>query len=184
MKKFVLLGVSWLALAAGDSSQAVAQWLPGVIGGAINAVTRPAYRYGYYGPGYYNYYGRRPGYYYGYGYGRRYPPGYNYAYPQAYYGNQPPAANVVPQPAPNPTPAAVAVKIVNPSSNTNTLNYILNGKSYTIQPGQSQPLAAGQTWVVEFDRGGTFGNGRYTLSGGTYTFTPTAQGWELYRKTP
>ena len=191
MRKLVLVSVSWIALATSGGMQAVAQnWLPGMfnmIGSAIDAAARPSYGYGggYYYPGYNNnnYWGNQG---YGYGYNQGYGPGYNYSNPSGYYANQQPAANVNPQPAanPNPNPASAPVKIVNPSSSTNTLNYILNGKPYTIQPGYSQSLAAGETWKIQFNRGGTFGNGGYTLSGGTYTFTPTEKGWELYRKAP
>lgn len=62
------------------------------------------------------------------------------------------------------------------------VNYVLNGKSYSMQSGFSQPLAAGATWVVEFDKGNDQGTAKYTLKPGTYAFEATDNGWELYRQ--
>ncbi|MBX3414463.1 MAG: hypothetical protein KF708_17385 [Pirellulales bacterium] len=62
------------------------------------------------------------------------------------------------------------------------VNYVVNGSSYTMKPGFSQPLAAGTTWVVEFDKGDSKGQARYTLSPGTYAFEASDKAWELYRQ--
>jgi hypothetical protein len=62
------------------------------------------------------------------------------------------------------------------------VNYVVNGKSYSMQSGFSQPLGAGATWVIEFDKGDSQGTAKYTLKPGTYAFEATDKGWELYRQ--
>jgi hypothetical protein len=77
------------------------------------------------------------------------------------------------------------VLIVNPASSRSTINYNINGNHYVAEPGMQQrlaPLHAGQSWVVEFDRGENFGPATYTMSPGTYHFTPSDLGWQLYRQ--
>jgi len=63
------------------------------------------------------------------------------------------------------------------------VNYNLNGHPYTMFGNYRQPLSAGRTWVIAFDRGGSFGEARYTLSEGTYKFSMTAEGWALFKYT-
>lgn len=74
------------------------------------------------------------------------------------------------------------VLIVNPASSQGTLNYNVNGHHFVAGPGFKQRLEPGRQWVIEYDRGGNFGSSRYTLSPGTYHFTPTDLGWQLYRQ--
>lgn len=81
--------------------------------------------------------------------------------------------------------ATDGVLLVNPASSRGTMNYNLNGNHYVAGPGMKQKLAAvgkGRAWTVEFDRGDKFGAAAYTLAPGTYHFTPTDLGWQLYRQ--
>ena len=81
--------------------------------------------------------------------------------------------------------ATDGVLIVNPPSSQGTINYNLNGNHYVAKPGMKQKLAAlrsGRAWTIEFDRGEKFGSASFTLSPGTYCFTPTDLGWQLYRQ--
>ncbi|MBI3468228.1 MAG: hypothetical protein HY000_34935 [Planctomycetes bacterium] len=76
------------------------------------------------------------------------------------------------------------VLIINPAGSRGTINYNINGNHYVAQPGMQQKLAAlpeGRGWIIEYDRGERFGPVAYTLSPGTYYFTPTDLGWQLYR---
>ena len=53
------------------------------------------------------------------------------------------------------------------------------------EAGMKQKLAAlpnGRVWRIEFDRGEKFGPAAYSLAPGTYEFTPTDLGWQLYRE--
>ena len=55
---------------------------------------------------------------------------------------------------------------------------LVNGEEHTLRPGESQRLPAGR-WLLEFHRGGDFGDQAYTVGGGNYHFQATARGWEL-----
>jgi hypothetical protein len=74
------------------------------------------------------------------------------------------------------------IMVVNRAKNAATVNYNLNGTHYVMEPGMAQRLAADRTWVIEFDRGQGFGPAAYTLSPGTYHFTPSDLGWQLFRQ--
>jgi hypothetical protein len=73
--------------------------------------------------------------------------------------------------------------LVNPKDSGGPVNYLLDGKPSTSEPGTSQTLGGQPSWLVEFDRGEVSGQARYTLTEGTYTFTVTEKGWELYSTT-
>jgi hypothetical protein len=73
------------------------------------------------------------------------------------------------------------IKIVNPTKNGVTINYLLDGNEFTIQPGYSQVFQDDRAWVVEFSRGANLDQARYGLHSGLYKFTRTNHGWELYR---
>ena len=77
--------------------------------------------------------------------------------------------------------AAGQILIANPSMET--VNYNLNQEPQQMAAENEQTLDGSQTWVVEFDRGGSFGMAKYTLSEGYYYFSATDKGWELYKKT-
>jgi len=75
------------------------------------------------------------------------------------------------------------VLIVNPVTSRGTMNYNVNGNHFVAEPGMTQklpPAANGRPWMVEYDRGDKFGSATYKLNPGTYHFTPTDQGWQLY----
>jgi hypothetical protein len=74
------------------------------------------------------------------------------------------------------------VLLVNPAGSGANITYFVNGARYVMKPGMSQKLQAGTRWVVEFDRGGSLGHASYTAADGTYNFTPSEQGWNLYRQ--
>lgn len=74
------------------------------------------------------------------------------------------------------------VVLINPSNTGTTVHYKLKDTDYTMDPGFTQALA-GDSWLVDFHRGGSFGRKSYKVSSGAYAFTPTNQGWELYSKT-
>lgn len=77
------------------------------------------------------------------------------------------------------------VLLINPSSSRGTVNYNINGNHYVAQSGMQQKLAMlpdDRKWLIEFDRGENFGSATYTLPMGTYRFTPTDRGWELFRQ--
>ena len=66
---------------------------------------------------------------------------------------------------------------------TDAVSYSLNQQQFTMKNGETQTLPVGETWIIEFDRGGNFGVARYTLANENYKFAQTERGWELYKKT-
>ena len=62
------------------------------------------------------------------------------------------------------------------------INYNVNSDQFTMTPDYQQVLPGGQTWKIEFDRGGDHGKAKYGIADGTYGFTPTDNGWELYEQ--
>jgi hypothetical protein len=75
------------------------------------------------------------------------------------------------------------VKIVNPAATNATISFSIDGQSYSLPPGKTHlySLRAGADSPIEFGRGGGFGDARYTLNSGTYTFAATPKGWNLFQ---
>ena len=74
------------------------------------------------------------------------------------------------------------VLLVNLPGSRGTVNYTVNGTRYVMQPGMGQHLQPAPQWVVEYDRGEGLGAASYTVTDGTYYFTPTDKGWQLYKQ--
>jgi hypothetical protein len=72
--------------------------------------------------------------------------------------------------------------IINPRKHGETIRYVLNGEEYIMRPGTSQRLPSGRQWQIEYDRGANAGVADYTLADGTYVWTPTERGWQLYKQ--
>jgi hypothetical protein len=100
-------------------------------------------------------------------------PYYYHDYDYYYYSAQRPIYE-------NPAFSGLPIKIVNPASSGVTLTYTLNGAAYSIPPGFSQTLVADRLWTIQFSRGAGFGDARYGLDSGVYTFGSSDHGWELY----
>lgn len=73
------------------------------------------------------------------------------------------------------------ILIFNPESSKGTVNYNVNGQHFVAEPGMVQRLDGNTPYVVEFDRGQGFGPSVYRVRPGSYEFTPTDLGWQLYR---
>ncbi len=50
-----------------------------------------------------------------------------------------------------------------------------------LRPGETRPLREKASYIVEFDRGGSFGTAKYELTEGEYEFVVTDRGWDLQR---
>ena len=139
----------------------------------------PGWRYGGYHAGVY-YPGRfwRNGAF-GYGY-----PGYygygNYGYGDGYYYSGPYVA------AQGQARADVAYSgpgVTIRNNTDQTVNFLLDGeREMSIGPGETVRLTEYADFQVGFNRGDNLGDARYTIYEGTYEFTPTDNGWELYRQ--
>lgn len=73
------------------------------------------------------------------------------------------------------------VVIANPDYTRTAVNYLVNNRTYRTEPGENLKLDRAGSYLVEFDRGGSFGRARYNLSRGVYIFVPSARGWDLFR---
>ncbi|HET6883710.1 MAG TPA: hypothetical protein VFI31_26385 [Pirellulales bacterium] len=93
-----------------------------------------------------------------------------------------PLINDEPLPDAEGAPQRSGTLIFNPRKHGETIRYVLNGEEYIMRPGTSQRLRTGQQWVIEYDRGANAGVSRYTLRDGTYVWTPTERGWQLYKQ--
>jgi len=80
-------------------------------------------------------------------------------------------------------PVYSGVLLINRPTTNATLTYNVNGNRYVIEPGMTQRLPdTTPVWQVDYDRGGGFGVSTYTVTAGTYFFTPTDKGWQLYKQ--
>ncbi len=93
------------------------------------------------------------------------------------------------KPLPVTDPANVVtsgIVLLNPEDTGGAISYSLNGESCSMEPGYSQNLGAGKTWLLEFDRGNGADQARYELKGdATYEFgiDPAKKAWDIWKKT-
>jgi hypothetical protein len=81
----------------------------------------------------------------------------------------------------DPRPAVIT--LMNPAQTRTSLNYTLGESQYVIGAGETSTFEEG-TQVIAFDRGGSFGEARYTLEpGASYKFVSTDHGWDLHSVT-
>ncbi|MCC9607151.1 hypothetical protein LOC68_14275 [Blastopirellula sp. JC732] len=93
-----------------------------------------------------------------------------------------PVAYSEPVPESDATIPTSGVVLRNGADNEAEISYVINDKyEYTMKAGHIQSLGEGK-WVVRFDRGDTYGEAKYTLTDGTYEFTPSDSGWALFTK--
>jgi hypothetical protein len=84
---------------------------------------------------------------------------------------------------PTPSVDVPDVVLLNPTRNGGPVNYTLNETRCTMAAGFHQKLPGERAWIIEFDRGGSFGTARYSLTPGKYAFAVSERGWELFRRT-
>jgi hypothetical protein len=85
-------------------------------------------------------------------------------------------------PLPRPTQANTPPRLtlVNPAGNRLELTVVVDGRPITLPPGKSHQLMAERgSWLVQFHRGGDFGDATFHLTGGAFAFASTAKGWSL-----
>ena len=110
-------------------------------------------------------------------------PGYGYT------AADPTRLYLIPQSGPIPaTPTArgpkVPITIRNAAPAGAGVDFTIDGTTRQAASGQSQQLDVGPTSEVTYDRGGSLGVQRYSLSAGTYEFRPSDAGWALYKLPP
>lgn len=136
---------------------------------------------GYYGPGYYS----GPRVYSGYRYyGPSYYGGSGYYYSSPYYapGTVYSDGTVITPSIPAPIFDDGEIVLLNPATNSDSVEYMLNGEHFVMRPGQSQRFTRDRDWIIEFDRGDGNNFARYSLKSSTYKFKTAANGWELFEQ--
>jgi hypothetical protein len=91
------------------------------------------------------------------------------------------AAPAAAAPAAAPSLPNAVIELSNPEDDT--VAYTLNGQRFDMLPRYSQKLTTSPSWVIEFDRGGSFGPASYTLTQGKYKFVATDHGWDVNQDT-
>lgn len=72
------------------------------------------------------------------------------------------------------------VTIRNPAASGGNVAFIVDeNQEVALSAGQTQTLTDRGSYTVEFDRGGSFGTARKTLTSGAYEFQVTERGWDL-----
>lgn len=89
-----------------------------------------------------------------------------------------PQRSIVTNGAPNIGHPNKAV-LFNPAESGGPVNYVLNGRQYSIRPGEAQPIDLDRTWTLQFDRGMNNQTARYTLNEGIHKFGVGRLGWEV-----
>ena len=90
-----------------------------------------------------------------------------------------PIEPALPEASAEPVTSGVLVR----NNTTLSVSYQLNSQQFTLGPHYTHPLPAGQSWTIQFDRGGSFGAARIALAEGTHDFNVTAeQGWQLNKQ--
>lgn len=80
-------------------------------------------------------------------------------------------------------PVTGGVLLINAPNTNATISYNVNGNRYVMEPGKTQKLPnTTPVWTVDYDRGASFGAASYSVTQGTYYFTPTDKGWQLYKQ--
>ena len=83
------------------------------------------------------------------------------------------------QPVAGEDPSA-SITLLNPVETRGTVNFTLGSDTGSLDPGSAAEPSVSAPQVIVFDRGGSFGEARYTLEpGAAYRFTATEQGWDL-----
>jgi len=73
----------------------------------------------------------------------------------------------------------IGLVLRNPVNSGGPIHFLVDGEVRVLEPGGQLTLSAGATRLIEFHRGGEFGDARFSLADGVHVFTVTPQGWDL-----
>jgi len=76
-------------------------------------------------------------------------------------------------------PQAGGLTISNRQQNGVPVSFLVDGRVYTLHPGESHLFPVGTSWELQFHRGGPFGTTRESFPPGTYQFVAGPEGWTL-----
>jgi hypothetical protein len=70
-------------------------------------------------------------------------------------------------------------RLANPGDTGGVVYYSVDGKSFSLSPGEYHEISQAAECLVEFHRGGDFGYAKLQLKAGDYLFVVGARGWDL-----
>jgi hypothetical protein len=76
------------------------------------------------------------------------------------------------------------VVLTNPADNGGPVRFLLNGEANSLAAGQTSEFSAIFSPLIQFHRGGSYGNAEQLLDAGHYQFAVTSRGWELMSVSP
>ena len=71
------------------------------------------------------------------------------------------------------------LRLVNPSETGGDVHYAVDGKSFSLRPGEYHELPREAARQIDFHRGDDFGYAKQVLREGTYVFSVGKAGWDL-----
>jgi hypothetical protein len=77
--------------------------------------------------------------------------------------------------------ASTGALVQNPKGNPAKVNYVVDGRSYELKPGESRTHAITAKSRISFNRGGSQGNTEYQLTPGTYRFAIQDHSWQCQK---
>jgi hypothetical protein len=78
------------------------------------------------------------------------------------------------------SPSGQRLVLQNPQDCGSPVSFLLDGNVYTLAAGSTQEVSITAPCMIEFDRGTGGAEACYTLAAGSYSFSVSDQGWELY----
>lgn len=76
------------------------------------------------------------------------------------------------------------VVLTNPADNGGPVRFLLNGEAHSLAAGQTREFSAVFSPLIQFHRGGSYGNAEQLLDAGHYQFAVSSRGWELIPASP
>jgi hypothetical protein len=93
----------------------------------------------------------------------------------------PDASPLAETPRPAASTTATGALVQNPKGNPAKVNYVVDGRSYELKPGESRTHTITAKSRISFNRGGSLGNKEYQLSSCAYRFAIQEHAWELHK---
>jgi hypothetical protein len=93
----------------------------------------------------------------------------------------PGASPLAETPRPAASTASTGALVQNPRDNPAKVNYVVDGRTHELKPGESRTHAITAKSKISFNRGGSLGNTEYRLSSGTFRFAIEERAWQLHK---
>ncbi len=92
-----------------------------------------------------------------------------------------PVPSAVPNELTEQTRPAVGVTLHNAMKNAETIRFLIDHRLCELRPGELHQFPHADKWLIQYHRGGEFGNIERVLLPGVYEFVATEHGWDVVR---